>query len=124
MKYENIPPIPRADAQRILSAGPADRLATAVLAVALHENDLDFAQDYCLRATGARDPLVRGNAVLGLGHLARRFGRLDQNKVEPIVAWALLDDDQYIRGQAEAAADDIQHFTTWRVRRSSRRADA
>jgi|ERR1041384_1522072 hypothetical protein len=124
MKYEDIPPIDRADAQRILSAGRADRLATAVLAVALHDDNLDFAQDFCLRASAAPDPLVRANAVLGLGHLARRFGRLDQNKVEPIVASALLDDDPYIRGQAEAAADDIQHFTRWRVRRSSRRADA
>jgi hypothetical protein len=59
---------------------------------------------------------VRGNAVLGFGHLARRFRRLDEGVVRPIIENALLDADPYVRGQADAAADDVAHFLGWKVK--------
>ena len=57
---------------------------------------------------------VRGNAVLGFSHLARRFGRLDSAAREIIEA-GLRDGDSYVRGHANAAADDVQHFLGWKV---------
>ena len=53
--------------------------------------------------------------VLGFGHLARRFRRLDEGVVRPIIENALADANPYIRVQADAAADDMTHFLGWRV---------
>jgi len=124
MIYEDVPAMTREDVDSALRSGSADRMAIAILSIALHDRELEFAQSLCLRYCATKHSVVRGVAILGIGHLARRFGRVDQTKVEPIVQWALVDSDPYIRGQAEAAAGDIDHFTGWRVRRPSRRADA
>jgi len=59
------------------------------------------------------DATVRGNAILGFGHLARRFRRLDRQTVEPLVTAALSDQSEFVRGQAEAASDDIGFFLKW-----------
>jgi hypothetical protein len=58
---------------------------------------------------------VRGNAVLGLGHLSRRFGVLKKESLELIEA-ALRDDSSYVRGQAWSAAEDAAHFLGVRIR--------
>ena len=124
MGYQDIPPITREDLDTALHSGAADKIARAVLAISLHDKDLAFAQDLCLRTAADKNPTVRSIGVTGLGHLARRFGRIDQNKVEPILQWALIDPDPDVRGPAEAAADSIDRFTGWHVRHPSGRADA
>lgn len=57
---------------------------------------------------------LRGNAVLGFGHIARVHGQLDENVVHPIIAAALRDPDAYVRGQASCAADDTAFFLGWK----------
>jgi hypothetical protein len=68
--------------------------------------------DICLQLSHHADSTVRGNAVLGFGHLARRFGAMDPRAC-PVVEKALLDDDRYVRGQAVAVADDLRQFLGW-----------
>src|SRR5918995_6573972 len=65
------------------------------VAASLYAEDFEWAQDLCVRL--ARHPHfnVRGNAVLGFAHLARRFRRLDRAVVEPLVVTALADPDPY-----------------------------
>jgi hypothetical protein len=75
----------------------------------LYEEDFDFVQAACIRLAANDDEVVRGNAVLGFGHLARRFGELLPEGVS-VVRAALSDPSEYVRGQAHAAADDISHF--------------
>jgi hypothetical protein len=63
-------------------------------------------------------PNVRGNAILGFGHLARTAGIIWKPKdVRAFVEAGLADPDAYVRGQAEAASDDLRHFLKWNLRK-------
>jgi hypothetical protein len=54
---------------------------------------------------------VRGNALLGFGHLARRFHTIpNRASVAAAITAGLADADASVRGQAEAAADDFRQF--------------
>ena len=110
MQHQEITEMSRAEAERRLQNGDPKQLLVAVVAVALHELDLSFAQTYCGKLAVHTHPNVRGNAILGFGHLARRFGELDLAVVTPLVESGLNDQDKFVRSQAHNAADDIEHF--------------
>ncbi|MGH0028274.1 MAG: hypothetical protein ACQGVC_00660 [Myxococcota bacterium] len=73
----------------------------------------EWAQSCCVQLARHRNAQVRGNAVLAFGHLARRFGRLDPQRVRRLVEIALHDPSDYVRGQAVSAADDLRTFLAW-----------
>ena|SRR5690606_4851792 len=110
MQYQEIGPLSRTDAETIAVDGDPPALAVAVIAVALHEDDLAFAQQYCVALAQHADAGVRGNAVLAFGHLARRFRTLKVSLVVPLVEAALRDENAYVRGQAHSAVEDLNHF--------------
>ncbi len=93
------------------------RLMDLVLEVALEADDREWAQSICVQLARHRSAQVRGNAVLAFGHLARRFGRLDPGRVRRIVDIALHDPSDYVRIQADSAADDLQTFLDWEFER-------
>ena len=94
----------------LLELDEAPALVTVPISVSLHSDDLPWAQEVCLRLSSYRDERVRANAVLSFGHLARRFRRLDLARVLPVVENALADSSPEVRGQADAAAEDIELF--------------
>jgi hypothetical protein len=67
------------------------------------------------------DEVARGNAILGFGHLARLFGRLGDES-PGIVKRGLVDTSTYVRGQAYAAAGDLQNSLSIEVRDSESKA--
>jgi len=75
--------------------------------------DARWSERICVRLASHADPSVRGNAILGLGHLARTAGGLEQATCAAVVAAALRDADAYVRGHAAAAADDLRTFLGW-----------
>lgn len=109
MRYESIPERTPHQADEALGRDDVDELRTVGLAAALNWDDLEAAEALCLRLAAYHDPTVRGNAVLGLGHLARRFGTLSAPSIG-VVESALRDPVAYVAGQAEAAQDDISTF--------------
>jgi HEAT repeat protein len=116
MKHEPIPEWTEAEVEAALERGEPEELARTSLAAALHSGSAEWAQDVCLRLAQHPEPSVRGNAVLALGHIARLHRRLDEQRVRPVITRALADGDAFVRGQADAAADDIEHFLKWRLR--------
>jgi hypothetical protein len=60
---------------------------------------------------------VRGNALAGFGHLARRFGMLDRRRVQRLIEIGLHAHHEYVRAQAESAADDVETFLSWKLAR-------
>ncbi len=88
-------------------------LMDLILEVALDGADREFAENCCVRLARHRNPNVRGNAVLGLGHLARRFGRLDGHRVKRLVEIALRERSEYVRAQARSAVEDLATFLNW-----------
>jgi hypothetical protein len=83
------------------------------LEIALEAPELPWAQATCAQLARHRDANVRGNAVAGLGHLARRFGRLDPHRMKRVVETALWDRSDYVREQARSAAEDLSTFLRW-----------
>ncbi len=102
-----------ADIERLIARDEPEALREAVIALALNPPECGWAQEMCLRLSAHGDAYVRGNSVLGFGHLARLCGALDEARVRPVVAAALADESAYVRGQAHAAASDIDFFLGW-----------
>ena len=102
--------------REVINANDVDKLGRMIIGAALHEKDFGFVQRVCIELSSHSDEIVRGNAVLGLGHLARLFEQLGDEAVG-IVRDRLQDPSDYVRGQAHAAAGDLSHFLGVEVRR-------
>src|SRR5262249_19254171 len=74
------------------------------------ECDRAWAEDVCLRLAVHPDFNVRGNAILGLGHIARTCRALSAGKVFEILENALVDPHPYVRGHAHSAASDVHQY--------------
>jgi hypothetical protein len=114
-KYHDTPAISTEEVWAVLSRDDAEELRTAVIGVALHHEDNAFAENVCITLAAHRDEVVRGNALLGFGHLARRFRSLTEATVLPILQSSLSDPSDYVRGQAWAASDDATFFMGWEI---------
>ncbi len=92
-----------------IASDDVDVLGEMIIGAALYEEDFDVVQAACIQLSGHQAAVIRGNAVLGLGHIARGFERLDAQAVE-LVRLSLRDSSVYVRRQAYAAAGDLEHF--------------
>lgn len=88
-------------------------LQRLVVVLALETDDREWAEACCARLARHRNANVRGNALLGFGHLARRFGHLDRRRVQRLIEIGLNAHNEYVRAQAESAADDTETFLSW-----------
>ena len=95
---------------------PKELLLVAI-GVGMYSDDLDWSENFCLRLADHPHFNVRGNAVLSFGHLARRFKTLESPESVDAIRRGLADSDEYVRGQAESAADDVEWFAKLKVRR-------
>ena len=100
----NREPIPaqrfRASAEATIARDDLIELRDVTLEIALEAGDREWAQSCLIQLARHRDADVRGNALLGFGHLARRFGRLDSQRVRRIVAIAFVDPSASVREKA------------------------
>lgn len=99
----------------MIRRGDPHELLYIPIAVSMDPPDCAWSERICVQLAGHHDFNVRGNAVLGFGHLARTCGYLAESVVRPIIEKALHDPHEYVRGQAVSATDDIEHFLGWRV---------
>ena len=113
LKYREAISWSRAKVEAALAADDPELLLQAVIAVSMHEEDQKYAEALCVRLSRHPHFNVRGNAVLGFGHIARVHGKLEENVVQPLIAAALKDQEEYVRGQAHSAKDDTEHFLHW-----------
>jgi hypothetical protein len=103
-----------ADVERLLERNDPAALLHVAIAVSLDPPDCAWAEGVCIRLAAHDDANVRGNAILGFGHLARICGALDEARVRPLIDAALDDPNDYVRSQAHAAVGDLAHFLSWR----------
>jgi len=113
-KYNEIPQLSSDEILDAITRDDPDELRYVVLSAALYNDDRTFAEGICLRLARHADPMVRGNSILGFGHLARGFRRLSDS-AKAVIEAGLKDPSEYVRGQSWAAADDVEHFLGWRV---------
>ncbi|MBX9401687.1 HEAT repeat domain-containing protein [Lysobacter sp. BMK333-48F3] len=98
------------DIEAAITRGLPDELAYVPILIGMDPPDCAWAEAICVTLARHPDADVRANAVLGLGHLARTCGRLDLSVAVPTIAAALQDADPHVRGQADAAADDLSQY--------------
>ena len=116
MKYEEITELSKTEIEAAILRDNPDELLYAVLSAALYSEDSAWAEDVCVRLATHEHYNVRGNAILGFGHIARIHEKLDEAKIKPLVEAALEDESEYVRGQAENAKDDIKFCLRWRFK--------
>lgn len=87
-----------------------DELLYVPVCVSMEPIDCKWAEDICIKLSAHENFNVRGNAILGFGHLARVCGLLNLEVVAPIVLSALNDSSLYVKGHAHSAKQDIEHF--------------
>lgn len=117
MKYEPVKRRSHEEVEEAILRDDPEELLEAVLSAALHSDEPHWSENICLRLSNHKHFNVRGNAILGFAQIARIHGRLNENKVKPVIEAALNDESDYVRGQAIAAADDVEFFLKWEVAR-------
>lgn len=113
MRYEELPEWSDEIVARAIETNDVDALLRLVVSVSMDCEDFEYAQELCVRLSGHPDFNVRGNAILGFGHIARVHGRLDEAKLKPIIEAGRSDPEDYVRGQAFGAMEDTRHFLGW-----------
>ena len=98
----------------ILRNDPAE-LELVAITVALSDLDIYFVQSICIGLVSHLNSHVRGNALVSLGHLARRYRMLDEQSVKPLIESALVDTHGYVRLCAKSAADEVHQFLHWDI---------
>jgi hypothetical protein len=108
--YEPIPEYDRDTAIQEMESGVTERLTRALLSLAFYDSDRHFVQSLCIKHSKDANDDVRGIAILCLGHLARIHRALQTDNAMSTVIEALHDSNNYVRGCAEDALDDIMIF--------------
>ncbi len=116
-KYERIEHLSKFEVEAAILRDNPDELLLAVLSAALYAEEATWAEDVCVRLAAHEHENVRGNAILGFGHIARIHEQLTEVKVKPLIEAALEDPSAFVRGQAEGAKDDVKFFLRWRFKR-------
>jgi HEAT repeat protein len=101
------------DVRAAIARNSPDELPLVPLTVAMISADLAPALEVLIELAGAENAQVRGNALISLGHLARRFRALDEARVRPLIETGLADPDASVRALAKSAADEIHQFLHW-----------
>ncbi len=92
----------------------SEELSRVIVGLALADADGSFVERACLRLSTHDDEFVRGNAILGFGHLARRFGALSP-VCKPVIERGIVDKSEHVRSQSWAAASDTHFFLGWSI---------
>lgn len=115
IKFQDLLHITENEVSAALLRNDPDELQFVSITIALSGLDRRFSQSVCYQLCSCEDGRVRGNALVSLGHLARRFGQLDEPLIKPVIESSLQDRDEYARMCAKSAADEIHQFLHWRI---------
>jgi hypothetical protein len=108
LKYEEIPPISRNDALKMIESGVTLDACRAITSVALHEDDWRWAQGICLEATNHAEFDVRRCAITGLCHIVRIHRTIDLPLITPVLK--RLQKDPNLRGYVDNFFSDATVF--------------
>ena len=96
--------------EAVIVQNDADDLLYVPIVATMDSPDYEWSESICIRLADHENFNVRGNAILGFGHLARVFGRAS-NQARAFVSKALTDEHEFVSNHAISARDDIEHFT-------------
>ncbi len=115
-KFQDLDQIGKDDVAGAIERNDPEELELVSITIALSGPDQRLAEDTCLLLATHGQNRIRAHAVMSLGYLARRFRRLDEQRVKPVIESALAEPDAYVRMHAQAAADEICQFLHWDIK--------
>ncbi|CAJ0800566.1 hypothetical protein LMG7141_03841 [Ralstonia condita] len=97
------------DIEIMLRSNQSDVVIDALMYLCFNINDPDWIQDKCISAieVGMNDD-IKGLGITCIGHVARMYGKIDKDKVIPILEKKLKDES--LSGRVRDALDDIDTF--------------
>lgn len=112
-RFQDLHAITFADLEAAISRNEPDELLLVPITAALLAEEPALAVETCIRLSRHAVSGIRANAIISLGHLARRFRVLDEQQTRPVIELGLQDDDEEVRSAARSAADEIHQFLHW-----------
>jgi hypothetical protein len=99
-----------ADVEKVLERGDPQELLYVPIVAGMNADDCEpgWAEAVCLKLTSHPHFNVRGNAMLGLGHVARTCRELNLEQVLPILSAGLNDSNETVRRQTQVAACELE----------------
>lgn len=114
-KFQDLEIITPKEVNLTLIRNDPEELQLVSVTLALSDLDFNFTQSVCVQLCSNSNSKVLENALVSLGHLARRFRHLDEQTIKPLIESSLRNPDEYVRGCAKSAADEIHQFLHWQI---------
>jgi hypothetical protein len=101
-----------ADVQTVINRGDPQELLYVPIVVGMNADlhDRAWSETICVSLASHPNWNVRGNAMLGFGHIARTCRALDVARALPVLSAGLADPHEYVRDHANSAASDLEMF--------------
>ena len=97
----------RQEIEAAIEADDPEELLSVVIDISLAGEDPVWATDRLLGLADHESKGVRGNALIGLVHLAERFPQLDRSQIIERIRLAAEDPEPHVREQAESAMEEL-----------------
>jgi hypothetical protein len=107
MRYEDAAWRPHDDVEAIFASGSEEAICDALAGAALKDDDAAWIESRCVMLAESQSVAIRGLAATCLGHVARRFGRIQP---ESVALLRRLSADPEVGGLADDALDDVATF--------------
>lgn len=101
-------------AMQIVKNGSNEEKSELAIALGFDCMDYGFAQSMCIELLKMEDEIIRGNAVIGLAHIARRFKKLDKRIVKPYLLRELRE-NVGCRDLIVESINDINMYLDWNI---------
>ena len=107
-KYEEIVPISRSEAEGVIRRDQTGDIPLTLIRLAYYEPDWRWVQDLCISLSNHKDKWVRRACATCFGHLARIHGKIEREKINPVLMRLL--DDPDVAGFAQDSLNDLDIF--------------
>ncbi len=107
-EYQEITPISREDAGAIISGDRPGDIPLALIRLAYYDPDWRWVQNLCISLADHKNKWVRRACVASFSHLARIHGKIEREKVNPVLT-RLLDDPE-VKGEAQDTIEELDIF--------------
>ena len=103
------------DVLKAIKSDDMEALKLLPIKLGLNHENWRFVQDISVKLAEHPNEDVRGNSFRGLAYTAMNLNKLEKNIVKPILLRGLKDESDWVRGCAQEALDDINHYMGWKI---------
>ena len=107
-KYQEVTPISRTDAQLVFAQCRTEEIPFTLVRLAYFDPDWKWVQDISIAFSTHPDKWVRRMCVICFSHLARIHGKLEKEKIMPVLHRLLQDPE--VKGDVEDTLDELKIF--------------